>query len=61
MACNVTGAISGGAMAVGQNVWRREGAEKLTGSARYIFWAALGVVVVALLTIMSHFLPKPQG
>jgi len=35
--------------------------ETLTGSARYIFWAALGVVVVALLTIMSHFLPKPQG
>ena len=34
--------------------------EALTGSARYIFWAALGLVVIALLAIMSRFLPKPQ-
>ena len=33
--------------------------ETLTGSARYIFWGALGLVVVALLTLMSRFLPKP--
>jgi len=34
--------------------------ETLTGSARYIFWGALGLVVVALLTLMSRFLPKPE-
>jgi Protein of unknown function (DUF3999) len=33
--------------------------ETLTGSSRYIFWAALGLVVIALLAIMSRFLPKP--
>ena len=34
--------------------------ETLTGSARYIFWGALGLVVVALLGVMSRFLPKPK-
>jgi hypothetical protein len=34
--------------------------ETLTGSARYIFWGALGLVVVALLAVMSRFLPKPE-
>jgi hypothetical protein len=34
--------------------------QTLTGSARYIFWGALGLVVVALLGLMSRFLPKPQ-
>ncbi len=34
--------------------------EMLTGSARYIFWAALALVVMALLAIMSRFLPKPE-
>ena len=34
--------------------------ETLTGSARYIFWGALALVVIALLAIMSRFLPKPQ-
>jgi hypothetical protein len=32
--------------------------QTLTGSARYIFWGALGLVVVALLTLVSRFLPK---
>lgn len=34
--------------------------ETLTGSARYIFWGALTLVVIALLVIMSRFLPKPK-
>jgi|SRR5438132_8372734 len=34
--------------------------EMLTGSARYIFWAALALVVIALLAIMSRLLPKPE-
>lgn len=34
--------------------------ETLTGSARYMFWGALGLVVVALLTLVSRFLPKPE-
>ena len=34
--------------------------ETLTGSARYIFWGALGLVVVVLLGLISRFLPKPQ-
>jgi hypothetical protein len=34
--------------------------ETLTGSARYIFWGALALVVVALLGLMSRFLPKPK-
>jgi hypothetical protein len=34
--------------------------ETLTGSARYIFWGALGLVVVVLLILMSRFLPKPE-
>ena len=34
--------------------------EMLTGSARYIFWAALALVVIALLAIISRFLPKPE-
>jgi Protein of unknown function (DUF3999) len=34
--------------------------ETLTGSTRYIFWAALALVVIVLLAIMSRFLPKPQ-
>ena len=34
--------------------------ETLTGSARYIFWCGLGLVVVALLGVMSRFLPKPK-
>ena len=34
--------------------------ETLAGSTRYIFWGALGLVVIVLLAIMSRFLPKPQ-
>jgi hypothetical protein len=34
--------------------------QTLTGSIRYIFWAALALVVVVLLAIMSRFLPKQQ-
>ena len=34
--------------------------QTLTGSARYIFWGVLGLVVVALLGLMLRFLPKPQ-
>ena len=34
--------------------------QTLTGSTRYIFWGALGLVVIVLLAIMSRFLPKPQ-
>jgi len=34
--------------------------QTLTGSARYIFWGALGLVVVVLLGLMSRFLPKSQ-
>jgi Protein of unknown function (DUF3999) len=34
--------------------------ETLTGSARYIFWCALGLVVVILLALMSRLLPKPR-
>jgi len=34
--------------------------ETLTRSGRYIFWAALALVVIALLAIMSRFLPKPE-
>jgi hypothetical protein len=33
-------------------------AETLTGSARYIFWAVLGIVVVGLLALISRLLPK---
>jgi hypothetical protein len=33
-------------------------AETLTGSARYIFWAVLGIVVIALLVLISRLLPK---
>jgi len=32
--------------------------ERLSGSARYIFWGALGIVVVALLVLISRLLPK---
>jgi hypothetical protein len=32
--------------------------QTLTGSTRYIFWGALGLVVIVLLAIMSRFLPK---
>ena len=34
--------------------------QTLTGSARYIFWGALGLVVVVLLGLISRFLPKSQ-
>jgi len=34
--------------------------QTLTGSARYIFWGALALVVIVLLAIMSRFLPKSQ-
>jgi hypothetical protein len=34
--------------------------QTLTGSTRYIFWGALALVVIVLLTIMSRFLPKAQ-
>jgi len=34
--------------------------QTLTGSTRYVFWGALALVVIVLLVIMSHFLPKPQ-
>jgi hypothetical protein len=33
-------------------------AENLTGSARYIFWGVLGMVVIALLVLISRLLPK---
>jgi len=33
--------------------------ETLSGSARYIFWGVLGIVVVALLVLISRLLPKP--
>ncbi|PYL46994.1 MAG: hypothetical protein DMF40_10270 [Verrucomicrobia bacterium] len=33
-------------------------AETLTGSARYIFWGVLGIVVIALLVLISRLLPK---
>jgi Protein of unknown function (DUF3999) len=32
--------------------------EALTGSARYIFWGVLGIVVIALLILISRLLPK---
>ena len=32
--------------------------ETLRGSARYIFWGVLGIVVVALLVLISRLLPK---
>jgi hypothetical protein len=32
--------------------------ETLSGSARYIFWGVLGIVVVALLVLISQLLPK---
>jgi len=32
--------------------------ETLSGSARYIFWGVLGIVVVALLVLISSLLPK---
>src|SRR5438067_6728917 len=32
--------------------------ETLNGSARYIFWGVLGIVVVALLVLISRLLPK---
>ncbi len=32
--------------------------ETLSGSARYIFWGVLGIVVVALLLLISRLLPK---
>ena len=32
--------------------------EMLTGSARYIFWGALGIIVVSLLVLISRLLPK---
>jgi len=34
--------------------------QTLSGSGRYIFWGVLGVVVVALLLLMSRLLPKAQ-
>ncbi len=34
--------------------------QTLMGSARYIFWGVLGVVVVALLLLISRLLPKAQ-
>jgi Protein of unknown function (DUF3999) len=32
--------------------------ERLSGSARYIFWGALGIVVIVLLLLISRLLPK---
>ena len=32
--------------------------ETLSGSARYIFWGVLGIVVVVLLLLISRLLPK---
>jgi hypothetical protein len=32
--------------------------EMLSGSARYIFWGALGIVVIVLLLLISRLLPK---
>ena len=34
--------------------------QTLTGSSRYIFWGALGLVVVVLLGLIARFLPKSQ-
>jgi Protein of unknown function (DUF3999) len=34
-------------------------AETVTGSARYIFWGVLGLVVIGLLIVISRLLPKP--
>jgi len=33
-------------------------AETLTGSTRYVFWGVLGIVVIALLVLISRLLPK---
>ena len=33
-------------------------AETLTGSTRYAFWGVLGIVVIALLVLISRLLPK---
>jgi hypothetical protein len=33
-------------------------AETLTGSTRYVFWGVLGIVVIALLLLISRLLPK---
>ena len=33
-------------------------AETLTGSTRYVFWGVLGIVVIALLALISRLLPK---
>jgi hypothetical protein len=51
-------AVSGGEENLSSRAERA--GETLTGSARYIFWGALGLVVVVLLTLMSRFLPKPE-
>jgi hypothetical protein len=32
--------------------------ETLAGSARYIFWGVLGIVVIGLLVLISRLLPK---
>jgi hypothetical protein len=50
--------VSGGEENLSSRVERA--GETLTGSARYIFWGVLGLVVVALLTLISRFLPKPE-
>ncbi|MGI9114702.1 MAG: hypothetical protein DLM73_10865 [Chthoniobacterales bacterium] len=35
--------------------------ETLTGSARYIFWGVLALVVIVLLALISRLLPKPRS
>ena len=41
-----------------ENLKSERTTEMLSGSARYIFWGALGIVVVALLVLISRLLPK---
>jgi len=46
------------ALGAQENLKTERVAETLSGSARYIFWAALGIVVMALLILISRLLPK---
>ncbi len=41
-----------------ENLKTERVAETLSGSARYIFWGVLGIVVIALLILISRLLPK---
>jgi len=46
------------ALGTQENLKSERVTETLTGSARYIFWGVLGIVVVALLVLISRLLPK---